>query len=252
MRQGTISRPWFHRLAVIAVLAGTIAGTTIAGTTLAHAQSGTLLPEGQTLITLTVTERTNVAQDLLMANLRIEIENRDQNAVQSGINAAMEQALSRVRAVAGVDVSSGHYGVYQINRQTTAGRPDLVWRGSQGINLQGKDSAALLSLAGELQAMGFLMNQLSYHLSTEQADQVRDSLMEAAIVRAREKAERATRALGKTTFDIASLDVDSSSNFAPPMMMRSMAADSMEMAAPVAEAGETEVTLTIRIQAVAR
>lgn len=247
MRQGKILRFWFGRLAVCTAFAGVIAGITPV-----HGQPAQLLPEGQTLITLTVTERTKVAQDLLLANLRVELENRDQSVVQNDINSAMEQALSRARAVAGVEVSTGYYGVYQMNRQTAGGRPDLVWRGSQSINLESRDAAALLSLAGELQAMGFLMSQLSYQLSTEQADEVRDSLMESAIVRAREKAERATRALGKSTFDIASLDVDSSSNFAPPMMMRSLAADSMEMAAPVAEAGETEVTLTIRIQAVAR
>lgn len=255
MQQSISLRIWFKRFVMLVTLAVSITGAAIT-----HAQTAALLPatallpEGQTLITLTVTERTKVTQDVLLASLRIEVENLDQNVVQNTINTAMQQALDRARVVTGVEVSSGHYSVYQMNRQTVGGRPDLVWRGSQSINLQGKAAASLLALAGELQAAGFVMSQLSYQLSTERADEIRDALMESAIVRAREKAQRATVALGRSSFEIASMDVDSSSNFAPPMMMRagSMAADTIEMAAPVAQAGETEVMLSIRVQVVAK
>lgn len=213
-----------------------------------------LLPEGQTLITLQVTERLSVAQDLLVANLRIEVEGRDPGEVQNDINTAMTQALERANAISEVDTSTGRYNVYQINRQPDNNRPDVVWRGSQTINLQGFDAAILLDLAGDLQEMGFLTSQLSYQLSTGRADEVRDSLMEAAIAKGMERAERAARALGKSSVDISALDVDNSAQYAPPVMFRaaSLAADSAERVAPVAEAGETEVVLTVRVQAVAR
>jgi predicted secreted protein len=224
----------------------------------ALAQSGplvqSLLPEGQTLITLTVTERTRVGQDTLSADLRIEIDHRDAAEVQNQINEAMAQALAITRDIDGIDVSTGYYGVYQFNRNPSGNRADEMWRGNQSITLQSRDSATLLELAGRLQAMGFLMNQLSYSLSTERADEVRDNLMEAALQRAQQKATRAAAALGKTNVDIASVDIDSQSGgYAQPMMMRAVAADaSMEMAAPSADAGETEVTLTVRVQAVAQ
>jgi len=49
------------------------------------------------------------------------------------------------------------------------------------------------------------------------------------------------------------LDVDAALGYAQPMMMaRGVAMDAMEMAAPVAEAGESEVSLTVRVQAVAQ
>lgn len=224
----------------------------------ALAQSGSfvqsLLPEGQTLITLTVTERTRVGQDTLSADLRIEIDDRDAAAVQNQINEVMAQALAVTRDVDGIDVSTGYYGVYQYNRNPSGNRADEMWRGSQSISLQSRDPATLLALAGRLQAMGFLMNQLSYSLSTERADEVRDDLMEAALQRAQHKAQRAANAFGKTDVDIASVEIDAQSGgYAQPMMMRAMAADSsMEMAAPAADAGETEVTLTVRVQAVAK
>lgn len=223
-----------------------------AACTSVHAQQA-LLPAGQTLITLSVTERISVEQDLIIASLRIEAEDSDASVVQNRINTVMARALQQARGVAEVSQSTGYYNIYQYERQPQGGRAESLWRGSQSLTLQGKDAQVLLALTGQLQAMGFVMNELSYQLSTELADEVRDSLMEAAITRATEKAERATTALGKSRFDIAVLDLDTSSDYSAPVMMRAMAdSASPEMAPPSAEPGETEVTLTVRIQAVAQ
>ncbi len=221
-----------------------------------HAQTGTtLLPEGQTLITLSVTERTMVAQDTLVATLRVEAEDRDATALQDRINSAMEEALSLVDGEEHITVSTGFYSVYQFNRQPQASRADPVWRGSQSLTLESREAVArVLELAGELQASGFVMNQLSYRLSNQRADEVRDELMERAIARAQEKAERAGRALGRSQTDIATLEVDADLSGQPPGMMRSMmATESADaMTAPSARAGESEVTLTVRVQAVVK
>ncbi|MBU2097412.1 MAG: SIMPL domain-containing protein [Gammaproteobacteria bacterium] len=233
---------------ICSMLLGLASGNVLAQNTLP-------LPEGQTLITLTVTERTRVGQDTLTAELRIEVDDRDPAVVQNRINAAMADALAIAGEQDDVLVSTGHYGIYQYNRSPTGNRADEMWRGSQSITLESRDSAQVLALAGELQANGFLMNQLSYSLSTERADEVRDSLMEAALERAQQKAERAGRALGKPEVELATVNIDTQSGgYSPPIMMRAMAdtGSSTEMAAPVADAGETEVTLTVRVQAVAR
>jgi uncharacterized protein YggE len=102
--------------------------------------------------------------------------------------------------------------------------------------------------------MGFVMNNLHYSLSTERADEVRDGLMESAISRAQANAERAARALGKSSVDIATISIDDAMGYSQPMMMaRSMAQDSSaQRASPVAEANESEVSLTVRVQAVAK
>jgi len=219
----------------------------------ANAQDINLLPEGQTLITLSVTERVSVVQDTLIATLRIERQNRNAQTLQREINAAMEAALSESEGADSVKVSTGYYSVYQTNAAPQGGRPDQIWQGSQAITLEGKDAQVLLELAGEIQGMGFVMNNLSYTLSTERADEVRDSLMERAISRARANAERAAQAMGKTEVDIATLDIDAALGYSQPVMLaRGMAMDSMEKESPVAEAGESEVSLTVRVQAVAK
>jgi len=217
------------------------------------AQNINLLPEGQTLITLSVTERVQVEQDTLIATLRVERDHRDAVALQSEINAAMAQALETAEGDEAVKVSTGYYSVYQYNTSPQGRRNNEVWRGSQSLTLEGQDAAKILALAGEIQEQGFLMSELSYVLSTARADEVRDSLMESAIARATANVERAARAMGKTDVDIAVLDVDAALGYAQPMMMaRGVAMDAMEMAAPVAEAGESEVSLTVRVQAVAQ
>ena len=218
------------------------------------AQDINLLPEGQTLITLSVTERINVEQDTLIATLRIERENPDPGTLQREINAAMAQALEETEDATDIKVSTGYYSVYQYNNQPQGGRVDNVWRGSQSVTLEGQDAQKVLELSGVIQEMGFVMSELGYVLSTQRADAVRDSLMESAIARARTNAERAARALGKSDVDIAVLDIDASLGYAQPQMMaRGVAMDAMaEKSEPVAEAGESEVSLTVRVQAVAK
>jgi predicted secreted protein len=220
----------------------------------ASAQNINLLPEGQTLITLSVTERVEVEQDTLIATLRVERDHRDPAVLQGEINAAMIEALETAEADTAVQVSTGYYSVYQYSTSPQGGRNNEVWRGSQSITLESQDAARVLALAGEIQAQGFVMSELQYTLSTARADEVRDSLMESAIARATANAERAARAMGKSEVDIAVLDVDTAMGYAQPMMMaRGVAYDAVaEMAAPVAEAGETEVSLTVRVQAVAQ
>lgn len=218
------------------------------------AQDIQLLPEGQTLISLSVTEKVSVEQDTLTAVLRFEREHRDAQTLQREINTAMTQALAQSEGIDSVDVSTGYYSVYQYNNAPQGGRVDNFWRGAQSITLESTDAKSLLELAGEIQEMGFVMNNLRYSLSPQRADEVRDGLMESAIARAQANAERAGRAMGKTNVDIATISIDQSLGYAQPMMMaRGLASDSAtEKASPVAEAGESEVSLTVSIQAVAK
>jgi len=218
------------------------------------AQNIQLLPEGQTLISLSVTEKRTVDQDTLTAVLRIESVNTDAQTLQREINAAMAQALELSESVDTVEVSTGYYSVYQFNNAPQGGRANHQWRGSQSITLESSDAQNVLELAGEMQELGFVMNNLSYSLSNERADEVRDGLMESAIVRAQANAQRAAQAMGKANVDIATITIDEAMGYAQPMMMaRGMAMDSAtEKANPVAEAGKSEVSLTVRVQAVAK
>lgn len=215
-----------------------------------------LPPSGTTIVNLSATERQKVQQDTLNASLRIELDGSSATEIQDKINKAMADAVAESKKVAEVKTTTGSYYVYQYDD----GKPDpktgqienpvRKWRGSQTIDLESKDGAKLLTLAGKIQEKGFVMNNLAYSLSTEKAEQVKDSLMTSAIAKLREKAKVAQAALDKSSYDIIDVNIDNASM--PPaypvaykaMAMRG-AADAAEMSAPTAEAGESEVQMTV-------
>lgn len=220
----------------------------------AGAQESMRLPEGQTLLNLSVTERRQVTADTLVARLRVEGEERDAAALQEHINRRMESALEQANAVAGLQVSTGRYSVYRHQRQPEGGRRETLWRGAQTLELEtDSEPTALQELAGQLQAEGFLVSQLEYRLSEQAAEAVRDSLLEAAIERILQRAGRAAAALGKADLDVVELNMDGSGGTSPPIMLRSMTAEADgTRTTPSAQAGESEVTLTVNARVVLR
>lgn len=242
------------------VMAQTAATTTPAATPETAPAKISFPGMGETILNISATERVQVQQDLLIASLRIERENADAKTVQAEINEIMKKSVDTAKAVPTVKTSTGQYYVYQYDpnpnpQPLKAGeKPALKWRGTQTIDLQSTNADDLLKLAGILQDSGLIMNGLTYSLSPEKADEAKDNLMEAALAKVKARAERAAAAMGKTRTDLVEVTVDTADNMVhPPMMMRAMAMDAggaMEKsAAPSAEPGETEITLTVSARA---
>lgn len=227
----------------------------------ASAQDNSIKPgPGQILLTVSATERAEVTQDLLIATLRVEKEGTDATALQSGINALMTRAVAAAKKVQNVSVSTGNYYIYPYDAQPPVpAEKDAVpsttaktWRGGQSLTLQGTDAESLLKLAGELQALGLAMNDLSYTLSPTKLESVKDSLMEGALTKIKARAERAARALGKNKTDLVDIAIDSGMPEYPrPMMMGMKAMDGAveSMPVPVSEPGQSEITLTVTARA---
>jgi len=214
---------------------------------------------GETILNIAATERAQVPQDLLIASLRIEKEDADAKIVQKAINDAMTAAMASAKAVPSVKASTGQYYVYQydpnpipVHERKAGEKSQATWRGSQTIELQSTAADDLLNLAGALQEAGLVMNGLTYSLSPEKADEAKDQMMEAALAKVKTRAERAAAAMSKTKTELIEVSVDAADMPMPqPMMMRAMAMDgAMEKSAtPVAEPGDTEITLTVTARA---
>lgn len=220
-----------------------------------------LPPAGTTIINFSATEKRTMPQDLLIASLRIEAEDKnDSGAVQKQINEAMKKALDLAKADNAFKVSTGSYSVYKydnpviVNRATGEHKNNPIWKGSQTIEIQSKDATKLLDTVGKIQEMGFAMNNLSYTLSPEVVDKVRDELMVEALKKLTAKAKVVAETLGKAKVDLVDVHVDAGGPITPMyknMMARAeiaMAADAA-MPPPVAEAGETDVSLTVTARA---
>lgn len=213
------------------------------------------LPEGVSLVNLSASERVEIEQDLLVANLRFESDNDSPKALQDTINKTMKKALNTAKKVESVKVSTQQYRVYEYdkNRGKKGLAPQKIWRGQQGLMVKGKKADDLLELVADLQEIGLTMNNLSYQVSPELLETTREGLLEDALKKLTAKAERTAKALGKSKAELKQITVNMGGHYPRPVMARGMAmnmvADSAEVSAPVAAPGENNVTLNVSAQA---
>lgn len=223
------------------------------------------LPPGQTVINLSTVERVEVDQDLLVARLRFEGENKDPRVLQNEINTLMKKAVDLAKADPSVKVTTQQYYVYPVDpnppvvpmpsleKKAADKKEERVWRGSQELEIKSEKADNLLELTGKMQDLGLVMSGMSYTLSPDKAQATQESLMEAALEKLGQKADRAAKALGKSGADLLEVNVDSGGYYPQPMMMSArmeMDGASMgKMAAPVAAPGQTEITMTVSAKA---
>lgn len=218
------------------------------------------IPAGQTLVNLSATERAEVEQDLLVATLQFESQDKDPRALQDRINELMGKAVAKAKTYPSVKISTQQYYVYPHEYDPNP-RPyqpneaprklERTWRGQQGLQLESKQADDLLKLTGELQAMGLTMSGLNYTLSPELLESTQDSLLEAALAKLTAKAQRAAKALGKGKADLLEVNVDMGGYHPQPMHTMAMGAEMgmARMDAPVADPGESDITLTVSARA---
>lgn len=241
----------------LAILAVFSMGFSISG----FAAEETLVKPGQTVLNISASERVVAQQDQLIAALRYETDAGDARTLQDKINTLMGKALELAKKYKDVKVSTDNYYTYPYDPNPQPVQPHeqneprkMMWRGSQGLNLTSKNSEQLLKLTGELQDMGLQMGNLSYTLSTESFETIRDSLLESALKKLSDKAKRAAAALGKSESELVEVNVDV--GYPQPPMMMARAEMAMDMGAPAkvatpsASPGESEIILTVSARAV--
>lgn len=220
--------------------------------------------DGNPVMTLSAQAYRRVAQDRLVATLQIEKSAKDVTEVQKFINTKMQAAQAVAKKVDNLKVTTGNYSVYKQyspEPNMADGKPwtpeqrekNSFWQASQQLMLDGNDRDALLKVVAALQKDGFAVQGLSYYLSREAGDKLKDELAVEALETIKQRAEKMAKALGSKDVQYVSFDVNDGFGGAPqPVMMRAMAKGGampeMDMAAPVAEAGESEVTVNINAQ----
>jgi len=220
------------------------------------------LPDGQTALNISATERVDVEQDMLVASLRIQDEGKSAKDVQKTINEAMEKAVALVKKHSDLKVETGRYYVhpdYRYVRNKETSNNDRIldkWRGSQTVTIKSTNSEDILSVTGKIQDMDFMMNSLNYQLSPKKYDTIRDGLMEKTVSKLKARAMRVAKALGKGNVDIVEINIDSNPHTPRPVYARAAKMEMMSMSAdtamptPTAQAGETSVSMTINARAI--
>lgn len=202
-------------------------------------------------VNLSVTKVAEVANDLLTASLQVEQDNEDQRALQNSLNEAMAKAITIAKQYKTVATRTDQYYVYQFDKDQGGDDkkklpPKKMWRGGQTLTLKSTSPDDLLKLTGELQEAGMLVQNLSYSLSGDKKEATRDSLMEEALTALIQKSMRAAKALNKEYDGFTLVSIDPIQQPSPMMPLMGMANPAMEkMAAPVAEPGTSEVSVTV-------
>lgn len=215
-----------------------------------------LPPAGHTLVNLNATESKTLKQDLLVATLRMEVKDKEAGTVQRKINDTMGKALAAAKKHDTLKIETGSYSLYEYHepiidpKNGEVTNHDKQWRGSQSITIKSTDSESVLKAAGELQDLGLVMSNLQYTLAPETMEKERDALLVSALKKLQDKAGVIAKALGKSGYDLADVNVDGGA----PMpvyyaraakMEMAMAASADAMPPPIAEAGESTVSLSV-------
>lgn len=212
------------------------------------APAGDVVPR-ESMVTVTASATTSIANDRLRANLRAEAEHGSAATAASEVNAKIAKALARARAVAGVAPSTSGYSSYQVTQRDRPAR----WRVSQSLTLEGRDFAAMTDLVSALQSeTGLVLSGIQFSASDDAQRQAEDRLTEIAIRNWQDRAARAARGLGFPGWRPGRVSVQTGHEVRPPYpMMRASAQPMADAGAPVAfEAGTSDITVTVSGEAV--
>lgn len=184
-----------------------------------------------------------VANDLLIANMSIEVQDKQPAQVARQINAALNDALKKAAAFGSVKASSGGqntHPVYGKNNQIDA------WRGHAGLRLESRDFKSAGELIMQLQAT-LQLTGLSFTLSPESRTQLESDLLTEAIKAFQHRADTIRTAMGARAYRTVHFSINGG---IPPVYAKSMMrAAPMAMEADIPQpdfaGGDTRMTLQV-------
>lgn len=184
----------------------------------------------------------DVDNDLLVAVMYVEREGPRAEVLAGEVNRAVARAVDRAKQVPGVSVQTQSYRTTAVYHKSSISG----WRVNQSIRLESRDSQRLGDLIGELQD-SLNVQSISYQVSEEQQRIHVERLVEQALQRFQQRAKDIAATLGKSTYRIVHVSVNSGTGSPVPMradMMMRMEADA-RVAAPRIEAGTQRLQVTV-------
>lgn len=183
-----------------------------------------------------------VSNDEMHAVLFIEKSNKQPAELSSQITQLMNQAMGIAKKYPQVKVETGSQTTYPVYDNDSSKLKE--WRGRAEINLESTDFKAASQLVSELQ-QSFQTQSINFTVSDAQRKKVENELMTEASKSFQQRAQILSQAWNKSSYNLVSLNFNTSNNYPQPVMMRaSMAkfADGAPESQNVA-AGESKITV---------
>lgn len=196
-------------------------------------------------ISFSETVSQQVINDQVTARFLAEAQAADPKDVGQAINRKMQQARQRLANSGLPKGSTIETGDYRITPVYDSDQKIKAWRGQQALTIVSRNPPGLAKRLAELQD-DLNFNRLDFSVSTERQAEVRAQLLQTAIQSYRDKAARIAHAFGEKTFRLTETQIqDSSPGARLPQTRMMMSAVKAEAAAPVLEAGQTEIRITV-------
>jgi len=225
------------------------------------AQAAEALPTTGALVVVPAFGEVKHANDQAVATFAIEEQDKDKAAAASRVNQKMKQGVELLKkADPQASLKTQGYYTYPVypedrplpNGQVAKPRVPTSWRVGQYVEVTTTNLEALPKAAAAAQKV-LTLNNLNFGLAPETTKKLDEQRIAATYKNLNERINSIATAMGRKVGDavLETVDFEGSGNYAQegaraaPMMMRAKAADSMEVAEPSFEPGET--TLEMRL-----
>jgi predicted secreted protein len=215
---------------------------------LAHAQTPLAAPlPPQPVVTVTASASSQLANDRMLALLRVEVINPDAVAASNEVNTRMGKALARAKAVRGVEAATTAYSSYQFSERNQP----IRWRVSQTLSLESSDFTALSALVSRIQSEdGLVLSGMSFAVSPAARRTAEDALTQQAIKAWQARAQSAAQGFGSSTWRAGYVTIQTGDITRPVPMLRAAGAQAAADAPIATEGGTTDITVTVSGEAI--
>jgi len=183
-----------------------------------------------------------VNNDLLIANMAVDIQDKEPGRVARLINTALNEALKKATSFDSIKTSSGNqntYPVYGKNNQIDA------WRGHGEIRLESRDFKAASELIMQLQS-SLQLSGVQFTLAPGTRSQIENELITEAIKAFQTRADAIRQAVGAKSYKTVHFSINSGGISPRPVpMMRGMAMAATAIPAPEFAGGDSQLTVQI-------
>ncbi|MDZ4202742.1 MAG: SIMPL domain-containing protein [Gallionella sp.] len=183
-----------------------------------------------------------VANDLLVARMSKEVQDKHPARIAQQLNAALNDALKKAAAFGNAKVSSGNqntYPVYGKDNQIDA------WRGHAEIRLESRDFKTAGELIMQLQS-SLQLSSLDFTLAPDTRAQTESALIGDAIKAFQLRADTIRAAVGARAFKIVRFSINSGMPGPHPVaMMRTAKMADASIAEPEFAGGDTRMTVQV-------
>nr|WP_315214516.1 SIMPL domain-containing protein [uncultured Duganella sp.] len=228
----------------------------------AHAAPADTLPTTGTLVVVPAYGEVKHANDQVVATLAIEEQDKDKAAAASRVNQKMKQGLDIVKAAdPQAKLKTQGYYTYPVypedrplpNGQMPKQRVPTAWRVGQYLEVTTTNLDKLPKTVAAAQKV-LTLNGLQFGLTPETTKKLDDQRIAATYKNLNERINSIANAMGRKVGDavLDTVDFEGSGNYAQeragapaPMMMRAKMADSVEVAEPSFEPGETTLQMQL-------